>query len=44
LRVGWRAAEVDQARISNAVEKLKTLRKATLGGLSWRELRDEGRR
>jgi hypothetical protein len=38
------ARQVDQARINDAVEKLKTLRKATLGGLSWRELRDEGRR
>jgi hypothetical protein len=39
------ARQEDQARISDAVEKLKTLRKGTtLGGLRWRELRDEGRR
>ncbi len=39
------ARQVDQARINDAVEKLKALRKGvTLGGLSWQELRDEGRR
>jgi prevent-host-death family protein len=36
---------IDRARVSEAFEKLKTLRKGTtLGGLSWKELRDEGRR
>ncbi len=36
---------IDRARVSEAFEKLKTLRKATtLGGLSWKELRDAGRR
>jgi prevent-host-death family protein len=36
---------IDQAKIDDAVEKLKRLRKGTtLGGLSWKELRDEGRR
>jgi prevent-host-death family protein len=34
----------DGERVSEAVEKLKTLRKGTvLGGLPWKELRDEGR-
>lgn len=38
------AQHIDQARANDAVEKLKTLRKGTtLGGLSWKELRDEGR-
>jgi prevent-host-death family protein len=38
------AQEVDRARVNRAVEKLKSLRKATtLGGLSWKELRDIGR-
>jgi prevent-host-death family protein len=36
---------LDRARVSDAFEKLKLLRKrTTLGGLSWRELRDAGRR
>jgi prevent-host-death family protein len=36
---------IDRARVSAAFEKLKTLRKGTtLGELSWKELRDEGRR
>ena len=35
----------DRSRIDRAISKLKALRKGcTLGGLSWRELRDEGRR
>ena len=39
------AQQVDRARVAQAVEKLKSLRKATtLGGLSWKELRDIGRR
>jgi len=39
------AQGVDRARVDQAVEKLKSLRKATtLGGLSWEELRDKGRR
>jgi prevent-host-death family protein len=39
------AQVADQARARDAVEMLKTLRKSTtLGGLSWRALRDEGRR
>jgi prevent-host-death family protein len=38
------AQNSDRARVNNAFEKLKTLRKGTtLGGLSWKELRDEGR-
>lgn len=38
------AEHIDRARAREAVEKLKELRKGTtLGGLSWRELRDEGR-
>ena len=36
---------IDRAKVDDAVEKLKRLRKGTtLGGLSWKELRDEGRR
>jgi prevent-host-death family protein len=36
---------IDQANVNNAVEELKRLRKGTtLGGLSWKKLRDEGRR
>jgi len=36
---------VDRARVSEAFEKLKALRKGTtLGSLRWKELRDEGRR
>ena len=39
------AARVDQARVNDAFEKLKLLRKqTTLGGLSWQVLRDTGRR
>ena len=39
------AATVDQADVDDAVEQLRRLRKGTtLGGLSWKELRDEGRR
>jgi prevent-host-death family protein len=39
-----RAAAVDQADVDDAVEQLRRLRKGTtLGGLSWKELRDEGR-
>lgn len=39
------AARVDRERVSDASEKLKLLRKrTTLGGLSWRVLRDAGRR
>jgi prevent-host-death family protein len=35
----------DRSRIDNAISKLKTLRQGcTLEGLSWQELRDEGRR
>ncbi|SNB75003.1 prevent-host-death family protein [Arboricoccus pini] len=39
------AVEADRARISQAIDGLKTLRReARLDGLSWRDLRDEGRR
>ena len=35
----------DRSRIDHAITKLKDLRKGcTLNGLSWQELRDEGRR
>ena len=35
----------DQARIDDAVARLRELRKGTtLGGVSWKELRDAGRR
>lgn len=38
------AQAIDTERVSMAFEQLKALRKgSTLGGLSWRELRDEGR-
>jgi prevent-host-death family protein len=38
------AHHVDRARANRAFERLKALRKGTtLGGLSWKELRDEGR-
>jgi prevent-host-death family protein len=38
-------AVADRSRIDQAISKLKALRKGcTLGGLSWQELRDEGRR
>jgi prevent-host-death family protein len=35
----------DRARMDEAIARLKSLRQGTtLAGLSWRELRDEGRR
>jgi prevent-host-death family protein len=35
----------DEGKLDDVVAELKRLRKGTtLGGLSWRELRDEGRR
>ncbi len=38
-------AKRDIARIDASIEKLLHMRKGnTLGGLSWKELRDEGRR
>lgn len=41
--ISARGAERDQ--VDDAIKKLKQLRKTTtLGGLSWRELRDVGRR
>ena len=39
-----KATAVDQADIDDAVAQLRRLRNGTtLGGLSWKELRDEGR-
>ena len=39
------AAPFEQADVNDAVEQLRRLRKGTtLGGLSWKQLRDEGRR
>ncbi|HEY8873837.1 MAG TPA: type II toxin-antitoxin system prevent-host-death family antitoxin [Stellaceae bacterium] len=39
------ATAMDRAKVDDVVEQLKRLRKGTtLGGLSWKELRDEGRR
>jgi prevent-host-death family protein len=39
------AGVVDRERVTQAIKKLKALRAgSTLGGLSWKELRDEGRR
>lgn len=39
------AEVVDRERVTEAIEKLKALRAgSTLVGLSWKELRDEGRR
>ena len=39
------AAHIDRARVNDAFEKLKLLRKrTTLGDLSWQALRDAGRR
>lgn len=39
-----RATDADRARADEAVRELRRLRKtATLGGLSWKALRDEGR-
>ncbi|WP_018291476.1 type II toxin-antitoxin system Phd/YefM family antitoxin [Verrucomicrobium sp. 3C] len=36
--------EIDRVRVNDAFEKLRALRKrTTLAGLSWKELRDEGR-
>jgi prevent-host-death family protein len=38
------AAAFDQADVDDAVEQLRRFRKGkTLGGLSWKELRDKGR-
>jgi prevent-host-death family protein len=38
------ARNSDRARVNDAFEKLKMLRKGTtLGGISWKELRDEER-
>ena len=38
------AQHLDRARVNSAFKKLKALRKGTtLGGLSWKELRDKGR-
>ncbi|GIK97597.1 MAG: antitoxin [Alphaproteobacteria bacterium] len=39
------AEKVDRQRAQDAFDKLKLLRKkTTLGGLSWKSLRDQGRR
>ena len=39
------AEHFDRERVQEAAHKLKLLRKhTTLGGLSWKDLRDEGRR
>lgn len=39
------AAVADRSRVDQAIAKLKALRAGcTLGGLSWKELRDQGRR
>lgn len=39
------AAVVDRERVTRAIERLKALRAgSSLGGLSWKALRDEGRR
>ncbi len=39
------AGVADRERVSGAIARLKELAKGhTLGGLSWKELRDEGRR
>ncbi|HEX9168155.1 MAG TPA: type II toxin-antitoxin system prevent-host-death family antitoxin [Roseiarcus sp.] len=38
------AREIDRARVNEVFEKLKALRKeTTLGGISWKALRDESR-
>ncbi|VVM06880.1 hypothetical protein [Methylacidimicrobium tartarophylax] len=38
------AQQIDRVRVNDAFEKLRALRKGTsLAGLSWKELRDEGR-
>lgn len=40
-----KAKEVDRARARRAVEELKRLREGTtLNGISWKELRDAGRK
>jgi hypothetical protein len=39
------AAIADRSRVDQTIAKLKGLRTGcTLGGLSWKELRDQGRR
>jgi prevent-host-death family protein len=39
------AERIDRERVSAAIAELKRLRAgSSLGGLSWKELRDEGRR
>ena len=39
------AQQVDKSRVTQAYEKLRALRKGTtLGGVSWKELLDQGRR
>lgn len=39
------AEKIDRQRAQDAFDKLKLLRKkTTLGGLSWKSLRDQGRR
>jgi prevent-host-death family protein len=39
------AAAADRADVQAAIARMKELRaRTTLGGLSWKELRDEGRR
>lgn len=39
------AQHIDRDRVNEAIESLRTLRKqTTLGELSWKALRDEGRR
>lgn len=39
------ARQIERTRVNEAFEKLIALRKrTTLGGLSWEELRDQGRR
>ena len=39
------AVAYDRERVAEAIRRIKELRQGTtLGGLSWRELRDEGRR
>lgn len=39
------AGDPDRARVDDAIARLKALRAGTtLGGLSWKELRDAGRR
>ncbi len=39
------AAEADRAHIDDVIARIKSARSGvTLGGISWKELRDEGRR